>query len=337
MSTRGYSLNLLIIVLAVSRYAADPALAPAADTTKSPGNAVALEGRAAATDGRWKIPYIQSANPNRRPALTTLGPRDRSKSISGTSAFDRLQSSDSSHSQVRTFSEIFSSSTKKTSRLPLPNDGLEAGRNRTLIQNLWDDHPREAVTSHAYPWRCIGWVNGGTGTLVGPNLVLTAAHVVIDEGTGQLYPNIGYFYLNRVDSNCYRKSWIDYIWWGTNMPNADRAHDWAILKLADRPGDEVGWMGVANTDYFYPSNFPAPLSVTGYSYDYNHGNTATVDQNVSIRSIDAGLLHHDGSTRGARPAARSLDTSPTTTAEERRSFTGSTWRSNATAAKTVFD
>ena len=55
-------------------------------------------------------------------------------------------------------------------------------------------------------------------------------------------------------------------------------------------------MGVANTDYFYPSNFPAPLSVTGYSYDYNYGNTATVDQNVTIRSIDSGLLHHDGST-----------------------------------------
>ena len=142
----------------------------AADATKSPGKPIALEGRAAAADGRWKIPYIQAPNPSRRPSASTVGKQNTANSIPGPSALDRLQSRSRLHVQVATFSELFSSSGKTSSRLPLPNNGLQAERKRTLIQNVWDDHPREAVTSHAYPWRCIGWVNGGTGTLVGPYL-----------------------------------------------------------------------------------------------------------------------------------------------------------------------
>jgi V8-like Glu-specific endopeptidase len=161
---------------------------------------------------------------------------------------------------------------------------------------MWDDHPRRPVTSHMYPWRCIGWIDNATGTMVGPDLVLTAAHVVMDPQTHHLRKELNYFYVNRVGADYYKRSWIDHVWWGTDNPDGDREHDWAILKLADRLGDEVGWMGVANTNSFHVQNFPAPLTVAGYSGDYDSGNTATVDQNVTIHSISSGLLHHDGST-----------------------------------------
>lgn len=140
----------------------------------------------------------------------------------------------------------------------------------------------------------------GTAFLVGPDLVVTNAHVVFDDD-GKQFPAIR-FAAGLDHSKPLAVSAVTEVWPGTNHPGkngleVDPADDWAICRLADRLGERYGWMAVAATaSYARPEDFPGPLALCGYPADLGDGLTASVDSDVHIRRVLDGWLLHDGET-----------------------------------------
>jgi V8-like Glu-specific endopeptidase len=174
------------------------------------------------------------------------------------------------------------------------------GQNRqssSTLTNVFGVDNREVITTKQYPWTAIGRVvlaSGAscTGTLVTKDLVITAAHCVINSQTKVLYPGTFRFQPNYKNGVALATYDADHIWWGTNDPTADRKSDWAILRLKGNPGSKFGWLGVSDTTI---ESFPDVISVAGYSKDFKNGLTAGVHRNCSTRNRDFTnkLISHD--------------------------------------------
>ena len=85
--------------------------------------------------------------------------------------------------------------------------GKSTGASQSKVQNIFGNDDRVKLTDTDYPWRTIvkirstndaslGW-SGCTGTLVGPDLLLTASHCLQDR-EGKIHSDIR-FYPNFID------------------------------------------------------------------------------------------------------------------------------------------
>ena len=162
------------------------------------------------------------------------------------------------------------------------------------LQNVFGDDNRVAMDRHLRPWTAIGKIfdTGCTGTMIGRDLVLTAAHCVVDPATSQISTNLTWFRADYVSGTTPAESWIERIWPGTFQPQTDRGRDWAIIQLRDPIGDQVGWFDVNFTD---ANNFPDVLTVAGYSIDFNNAEIAGIDFNcrMQARFPDQNEIFHD--------------------------------------------
>ncbi len=89
-----------------------------------------------------------------------------------------------------------------------------------------------------------GGLSSGTGFLVGPKLLLTAAHCIYDENNN-IMPVVFYpAYDNGSSHNEKSSGWqtiYSYPTWRDNHEN--RAYDLALIELDWNMGDEFGWFG----------------------------------------------------------------------------------------------
>lgn len=158
--------------------------------------------------------------------------------------------------------------------------------------NIFDEDNRIAMTSPKYPWSTVGKVYAGgygcTGTLVGRDLVLTAAHCILDDKTGKLMSGPIEFFPNQIDGQAKMSSQVIVAVYGGAYPEYAYA-DWAILKIKDPLGDYYGYMGVqSKVDYL-----PFMVHSVGYSFDFRSGQTAGVHVGCHIRGTENYLFNHD--------------------------------------------
>jgi hypothetical protein len=174
--------------------------------------------------------------------------------------------------------------------------------------NVFGRDDREPVVSREYPWRCIGLIVAkfddgvatGTGFLIGRNLVLTNAHVTVDEATGEAASEI-YFLANRIDGIASNAVHVNRVWRGTFAPQRNPESDWAVLRLDSNLGDDLRWLELSPREV-------ADGYMVGYSGDYRDQETAAVSP-LTFHDGLWGVVRHDGDgTRGSSGSPLLADT-----------------------------
>lgn len=104
----------------------------------------------------------------------------------------------------------------------------------------------------------------GTGFMIGPSAVVTAAHMVYDTGFGgDNFIESGTVFPAHTDSsNPYGSSNIvGIIVYDAWTDDRDIEHDWAIIELDSNIGDNVGWLGLRYQSGSYNGT---SISINGY-------------------------------------------------------------------------
>lgn len=125
---------------------------------------------------------------------------------------------------------------------------------------IFGSDDRQTFFPSGYPWHCIGKLEVynnpfsfrpsgvGTGALVGPNTVLTASHMVPwDANPAMISFTPGYFNGVSTAGN-WVASFVDGATAYDMSADPAAAFDFAVLRLADRLGDSLGWLGVRSYD-----------------------------------------------------------------------------------------
>jgi V8-like Glu-specific endopeptidase len=153
------------------------------------------------------------------------------------------------------------------------------GRNRpaALYDHFFGSDDRFIPDTSEMPWRAIGYLDGEggcTGTLVAPNLVLTAAHCVTEDGVTITLPDRFYAGQNLGRYEAEARVVSGEVAPGYDPEDADRGQgngdDWAILTLDSNIGSKVGYLGVhvlgpAEIDQINSGGLV--VSQAGYSWD----------------------------------------------------------------------
>ena len=176
--------------------------------------------------------------------------------------------------------------------------GLESG-----VANIFGADNRREIRPGESTLQPIGLLaTGCTGTLVGRDLVLTAAHCVIDPASKVLRRDLSWFFLHLSQGTTPERAWINWVWWGTDDPRKFRHADWAIVRLDKALGERYGWLGAVASSV---AAFPQAVAVAGYSVDFQGGATPWVQADCNVRGRDAtmGWIYHDCDTvRGSSGA-----------------------------------
>ncbi|MEL6960962.1 MAG: trypsin-like serine protease, partial [Pseudomonadota bacterium] len=185
-------------------------------------------------------------------------------------------------------------------------DCLGRDRPAGLENHFFGFDDRMLVDTTQMPWRAIGSLDGGcTGTLVGPSLVLTAAHCVTDDGVEVFEPESFFAGLSRGENVGVAK--VERVFFDpkygpdTLPPNEGNGTDWALVFL-DRPlGDEVGYLDIHEltaADFAAIAGDGLVVNQAGYSWDTGDNMSGNVGCRVIVAYTDNSVIHECDTAKG---------------------------------------
>ncbi len=173
---------------------------------------------------------------------------------------------------------VIASAMLSNSVYALPALGATSAANTSnMVQkaNTFREDSRQDLDDLSAPWTTVGklWLPGSgscTASLVGPDLILTNAHCVVENG--ELVLGDYKFQLYLHGKKHYGSAAVKRIWVGGD-PVVDRANDWAILRISQRLGDEAGWLGTQSVtdEEMVRAHEKVKVFEIGYSNDYKGG------------------------------------------------------------------
>jgi V8-like Glu-specific endopeptidase len=195
----------------------------------------------------------------------------------------------------------------------------EALQPQSLLQRVTVFHndSRQELKDRSSPWGAIGKLTGPSGSctasLVGPDLLLTAAHCVLRSGNRDL--NVRFDSSNLVKGNYVfqagysrgtylASAGVTYFQVGT-FNNWDNANDWAILRL-DRPiGHRVGWLGGAarTPDDLISISNQEVIYMVSYPGDLNNGQVPYWEKNCRFKFKEGNLPYQNCNTSSGASGA----------------------------------
>lgn len=183
-------------------------------------------------------------------------------------------------------------------------DCLGRDRPMQIIDHFDGFDDRILLDSTSFPWAAVGWIElddgSCTATLIGPNVLLTAAHCIETEG-GSINANGTFATGVGPDGRARTAQIIAYFVADARGGPAgdDSDTDWALLRIDQPFGDEIGYLGVRSLQGLLNSEFAAmPLYQAGYSWDT--GDQLSGHLGCTILGVDTNnVLQHDcDTTRG---------------------------------------
>lgn len=175
-------------------------------------------------------------------------------------------------------------------------DCLGRSRPAGLENHFFGRDDRFLVDVTQSPWRSIGSLalqdGTCTGTLVGPALVLTAAHCVTDTGNETLTP-VSFSVIGAVFDPSYSPE--------TQPAGGGNGHDWALVVLDRNLGDEVGYLEVheltaANLSQIGRSGLL--VNQAGYSWDTGDNMSGNQGCRIVQAFEDNSILHECDTAQG---------------------------------------
>jgi glutamyl endopeptidase len=152
---------------------------------------------------------------------------------------------------------------ERTGREQLPGSGAPSSNTDYAI--FGPDRRDRITDTTGYPWRTIGYLEGGcTGALIGPRHVLTAGHCIYNidrdewKTVNEFWPGqngqVSPYGSVRVDRL------LSVIGWTTNH---DRESDFGLVILNEDIGNRVGWLGYGYQEPMQRYN----INLVGYPSD----------------------------------------------------------------------
>jgi protease YdgD len=172
--------------------------------------------------------------------------------------------------------------------------GVLAATTISVMANENIDH-RARVDISAYPWSSVGKIynsTGGacTGSLVGPNKVLTAAHCIFNARTRRfIRPELIHFLLGYAGGRYRANVIIEHYEIGLGYDPAASvkkpAADWAVLTISTSLGEEFRPLDLA----YAPLVKNASVMLPGFAQDHAFVVTADTDCHI-VGTYEGGSL-----------------------------------------------
>lgn len=199
-----------------------------------------------------------------------------------------------------------------TGRCPTRTDRSDCGgrhRPLTINDHFFGNDDRVMMDTSQFPWSVVGTIQadrGGTctATLVAPNVIATAAHCIHSEN--QLYAG-GVFTTGFALPGGPRTArvvdhLIDEEWDSQRFSQTDEIDgtDWALLRLDQPLGDELGFVGVLDivADRGDRATREARIWQAGYSWDTGDNLSGNEDCRILVAYPDDTISHDCDTTRG---------------------------------------
>lgn len=186
---------------------------------------------------------------------------------------------------------------------------LPAQAEKIILPGIIGADEREAKESDAWPWIAIGRVNKSgsghcTGTLVAPDLVVTASHCLLNKRTGRMHRPESMKFVAGYDRGDYRavRDVVEFAFpdcgaYPAPIRRVDKlAFDVAVLRLAE-PIEDIKPLDIGSAPDRAASD---PLFLAGYQQDRPF--MLSVHSQCSLKhtaSSDYLLAHECDATRGA--------------------------------------